>query len=152
MAVTLSDSFGKINFADDVAAFDYSINKSDILSITVKSRKGRIMVKVKPGVLTTGQHFYFAYADITTPTVYSIVHVYNTLVRWWKEPQLNYALFQADENQRIFDCSPRLKLNVDNYNVNVDGIEQTWGHSAAGNVVSFDRPFQQYVQIRITNV
>lgn len=43
-------------------------------------------------------------------------------------------------NQTVFDTTGHLVLN-DNYKVFVDGQFQSWGHTRAGNVVTFAVPF-----------
>ena len=48
--------------------------------------------------------------------------------------------FTTTLNQTQFDTTGHLVLN-DNYKVFVDGVFQSWGHTRAGNVVTFGVPF-----------
>lgn len=48
--------------------------------------------------------------------------------------------FTTTAGQTQFDTTGNLILN-DNYKVFVDGVFQSWGHTRAGNVVTFGVPF-----------
>ena len=147
MATTLTDNVGKITIV--IGATTYNVKKSDIKSVVLNSKKGRIEMRVASGYIT-GNHFFITFSDVTTPDSKAIASLFHQINNWWKEPASDRAVFEADAGQTIFDTTPRINLGPDP-KVLVAGVDTTYGWTQVGNIITFGVAMDGGEEIIITN-